>query len=145
MKKDRFKIGEKISTVLNWPTLMDGTTPMHVLLEVLEGGTVVEGLFVPNTKAMWIAPIEDQQQIISLLERNGKYVPNRLRLHAYKLHSQIADTFEALNYLQVNTVDVGVEITEESQRIQNLLDQKKALHTTQVWKIQPENKEGTIQ
>lgn len=136
MKKSQFTTGEKLSTVLNFPVLSEGTVPMHVLLEVLDGGTTIENIFVPNTKAIAIAPIEDTGEIKTLLERNKKYLPNRLRLRLQQLHSEMSDTVEALNLVQKNTVDVAQAITSEAQKITARIDRREALKTVP-FKVNP--------
>lgn len=122
-----WKVGEKISTVLNYPVLMDGTVPMHVLLEVV-GVITLEGAKVPRCKSVGIAPIEDQQKILRLLADNKDFPPNTLRLMMKRLHDEMNDATEALNFFQQNLLlDFDAEITHQAGLHQQAIEKRRAM------------------
>ncbi len=110
-----WKVGQKISTVLNWPKLSEQSVPMHILLEVTEV-VMMEGTFVPRCKAIGISPIDDQQQIIRLLNDNSQFPPNRLRLMMKEYHDLLNEATQGLNYFQSNLIEFSPQMTAESAK-----------------------------
>lgn len=119
----KWKVGEKISTVLNYPILMEGTVPMHILLEVVDV-VRIDGQDLPKCVAIGISPIEDQDQILRLLQDNRDFPPNYVRLKLRELQTELSNNTAALDFFNKQLIDVPAAITEKATGYQDDIDKR---------------------